>query len=67
MRKVLYSIVVPAAIVLSSCGEQPKTEALKSTETSSATYVCPMNCEGELTHSEKEKCAVCHMDLEIVK
>ena len=74
MKKVMYSIAVAAAIVLTSCGGKAKTEGHSHdgheghdhTQTS-VKYACPMKCEGEKTYNEKGECPVCHMDLEEVK
>lgn len=72
MKKVMYSIVVATAIILTSCGGETKTEEQSheghnQTEISSTQYACPMKCEGDKTYSEKGECPKCHMDLEEVE
>lgn len=67
MKKVMFSIVVATAIVITSCGGETKVEEPNHSETASTKYACPMKCEGELTYDEKGECPKCHMDLEEVK
>lgn len=72
MKRVMYSIVITTAIVLTSCGGETKTEehnheGHEHSEMSSAKYACPMKCEGDKAYADKGKCSVCEMDLEEVK
>ncbi len=73
MKKVMYSIMIASAVILSSCGGDAKTEEHNheghTHEHSEATtkYACPMKCEGEKTYDAEGECPVCHMDLEEIK
>lgn len=70
MKKVMYSIVVVTAIILTSCGEnkteEHNHEGHDHSEMSSTKYACPMKCEGEKTYDKKGECPKCHMDLKEV-
>lgn len=68
----MYSIVIAATIILTSCGGETKTEehnheGHNNSEISNTKYACPMKCEGEKTYDEKGECPKCHMDLEKIK
>ena len=72
MKKVMYSIIIATAIVLTSCGGETKTdehnhEGHDHSEMASTKYACPMKCEGDITYDKKGECPVCHMDLKEVK
>ena len=73
MKKVMYSIMIASAVILTSCGGETKTEEhnheghTHEHSESTTNYACPMKCEGEKTYGEAGECPVCHMDLEGVK
>ena len=72
MKKVMYSIIIATAIVLTSCGGETKPEEHNHeghdhSEMTNTKYACPMKCEGDITYDEKGECPVCHMDLKEVK
>lgn len=58
-----------AALSLTSCKSDVKTETNTATSTETTTvneevaYTCPMGCEEGKTYTEKGKCPVCEMDL----
>lgn len=64
MKKVMYTVMIGASIVLTSCGGSAKTEEVKETkEMAAATYACPMECESDKTYDAEGACPVCGMDL----
>jgi hypothetical protein len=68
MKKVMYTIMIGASIVLTSCGGEAKTEEVKeSKEMAVAQYACPMECEGDKTYNAEGACPVCGMEMTEVK
>ncbi len=43
------------------------TQTHEHNETATASYQCPMKCEGDKTYTEKEKCPKCGMEMEEIK
>lgn len=70
MKKVMYSIAIATAIILTSCGGETTTESHERhghSEVAADIYACPMKCEGDKTYDKKGSCPVCSMDLEKAK
>lgn len=72
MKNAMYTAMIGASIVLSSCGGEAKTEqtneAVKEQkEMTAEKYACPMECEGDKTYDAAGECPVCGMDLAELK
>jgi cytochrome c5 len=78
MKSILKTVIITASfitvLILSACGSKTEKAEEKSETTSgttqsstTATYACPMKCEGDKTYDKAGTCPVCNMDLEEVK
>jgi hypothetical protein len=78
MKSILKTVIITASfstvLILAACGSKTEKTEVKSettvgtTQTSTtATYACPMKCEGDKTYDKAGTCPVCNMDLEEVK
>ncbi len=66
-------VFLSSSAFLSSCGNHEEAESTEAQaespeghEHATASYACPMKCEGEKTYSEAGKCGSCGMALEEV-
>ena len=67
MKKTIYLISVIVTLALTSCNNEPKTEAHNDSEMTQTQYACPMKCEGDKTYDKPGQCPTCKMDLKEVK
>lgn len=69
MKKVILSmaLLVMVGASFTACKNENK-QKVHNEEIASATYQCPMKCEGDKTYADKDtKCPVCGMGLKEIK
>lgn len=67
MRKLLFSMIVAAAIVESCNNDNSDKSAANlalASDTATVKYICPMLCQGDTAYITEGQCPVCEMDLE---
>lgn len=67
VKNILWIGVLSGAALFSACTDSTKSaETEQQTHTPTATYQCPMECEGDKVYESNVTCPVCHMDLKEV-
>ena len=67
MKKLKFLLVAFVALCLTTAVQAQKSKAkTKTKQAVTATYQCPMKCEGEKTYAKAGDCPVCGMHLKAV-